>query len=380
MDSMNQTELQALLTATGSGLKASLYMPAVKAGQETRQNSIRFKNLLRELENQLAALGARQSEVEKLLAPAKALVDDYEFWQHTGRGFAIFLAPDFHRHYHLAIKFDELAIAGERFYLKPLLRLFSQDQQFYVLALSQNAVRLLAADPHSVSEIDLEDTPTSLEDALGHQLSEQQLQFHSGDAGADPVYHAQGSGQDDIKPEISKFFSLVDKAVTSRIGAERRPLVLAGVEYVLALYRGVTDYQPVLDKSISGNHDHTSAEELRASAWEIAASYFQTAVEQTVERYRALAADGRASAQLEDIVAAAVDGRIDTLLVARGERRWGRYDPGDRRIERHEEQSPASEDLLDLAAVNTYMQSGQVFICEPHAIPDRAPAAAIYRY
>jgi hypothetical protein len=381
LDKLDQSELQMLLTGSGhGGPHVSLYMPTIKAGQETQQNPIRFKNLIREAENKLAALDLSQSEINELLAQAKELIDDYPFWQHAEDGFALFLAKDFFRHYRLPLVFDELALVSERFHLKPLLRLFSRDQQFYVLALSMNGVRLLSADPHTVTEIELDDTPLSLTDAVGHQLTEQHLQYHSGDAGGDPRYHAQGSGQDDIKPEIRKFFQVLDNGVTDCIGFGDKPLVLAGVEYLLPIYKDITDYKSILEEGVTGNPELLSNEELRDNAWAVAEPFFKKALTETIDRYHSLVNENRASNGLEDIVVAAMDGRIDTLLVARGAHCWGRYDETQRQIQRHNEPTASSEDLLDLAAVQTYTQSGQVFVCDPDVLPDQALAAAIYRY
>lgn len=380
MDKLDQSELQSLIRTNTTGPHASLYMPTIKAGQETLQNPIRFKNLLRELETKLEAFSMSSTEIRDFLAKPTALIDDYGFWQHAEEGFALFLAEDFYRHFRLPLLFDELALVGERFYLKPLLRMFSQDRQFYILALSMNGIRLLSADPYTVTKIDLGDTPLSLVDALGPELTEQHLQFHSGDAGGAPRYHAQGAGQDDTKPDIHKFFLALDEGVTECIGYDGKPLVLAGVEYLLPIYRDVTRYKSVLPEGVTGNPEMASNEELRDEAWKLVEPLFNKAFTETIDRYHSLFNENRASNRLDDIVTAAVDGRIDTLLVARGAHCWGRYDMAQRQVQRHTEATSSGEDLLDLAAVQAYTQGGQVFVCDPELIPDGALAAAFFRY
>lgn len=66
----------------------------------------------------------------------------------------------------------------------PLLPLLSGDGRFYILALSQNELRLLQATRYSVSEVDLEGVPESLSTALRYDVPEESLQWHtSGRAG-----------------------------------------------------------------------------------------------------------------------------------------------------------------------------------------------------
>jgi hypothetical protein len=47
-----------------------------------------------------------------------------------------------------------LVIVSERFHVKPLLPLLSGDGRFYVLALSQNEIRLLQGTRYSVEQVD----------------------------------------------------------------------------------------------------------------------------------------------------------------------------------------------------------------------------------
>ncbi|MEY4520414.1 MAG: hypothetical protein RLZZ499_3014, partial [Cyanobacteriota bacterium] len=52
------------------------------------QDPIRFKNLLRQAEEQLIDRGLRGQDAKDLLQSVQAL-DDYEFWQHQSDGLAV---------------------------------------------------------------------------------------------------------------------------------------------------------------------------------------------------------------------------------------------------------------------------------------------------
>jgi hypothetical protein len=62
----------------------------------------------------------------------------------------LFLSPGAFHSYRLPLSFGELAVISDRYHLKPLLPLLAGDGSFYVLALSQNEVRLLGASRYGV--------------------------------------------------------------------------------------------------------------------------------------------------------------------------------------------------------------------------------------
>jgi hypothetical protein len=384
MERVTREEI-AELTAHRDGPHVSIFLPTVRAGQETQQNPIRLKNLLRDAAGRLHERGVDRDAAEELLAPARALLDDYELWQHQRDGLAVFVAPGFLRTYRLPLRFSELAAVEDRFHLKSLFPLFADDGRFYVLALSQNDVRLFEGSRDEVRQVPLQDVPKSLADALGHDLTEVHLQFHTGtranSGGRAPIYHGQGAGEEDAKDEIRKFFSLLDRGLRELLeGDGQTPLVLAGVEYLLPIYREQTSYPNTLPEGVHGNPDGLSPAELHERAWEVVEERFRAERREAAERYGDLSGTGRASADLDEVLPAALDGRVDTLFVGRGIRQWGRFDAEGRTIERHEEQNGDSEDLLDRAAVLTFVNSGRVLAVDPAEVPGGGPVAAIFRY
>ena len=102
------------------------------------------------------------------------------FWRYQSDGLAVLFNQDGMRHYRLPLDFEELLVVADRFHLKPLLPLLSGDGRFFLLALSQNEIRLLQGTRHSVSQIDLQDVPDSLAEALKWDDPQSQLQWHTG--------------------------------------------------------------------------------------------------------------------------------------------------------------------------------------------------------
>lgn len=383
MKQLSRAELESLMQPK-QGHCVSIFAPMVKAGSETQQNPIRFKNLVRRAVEALEERGVSTQEAEGFLAPAAALLDDTPFWQHQGNGLAVFVADDFFRSYRLPLDVRELAVVEDRFHLKPLLPLFSGDGRFYVLALSQKYVRLLEATRHNVREVDLGDLPTSLNDALGYEVEETHLQYHTGTrssrATSSPIYHGQGGGEDDSKLEIQKFFNLLDQGIASVLADKQAPLVLAGVEFLFPLYRQASGHPQLVEGGVPGNPAELSNEELHERAWPVVEPLFIRAQEEADARFRELLGTGHASAQLDEVVTAAHDGRVETLFVALGTRRWGSFDPSARTVETAEHNGPGTEDLVDLAATQTLLKGGRVFAVPPDRVPEGGEVAAVYRY
>ncbi len=364
MKQLSQAELEALMQRRDS-VCVSLYAPMVKAGPETQQNAIRFKNLLREVADALGERGMTPQEVARFLEPASVLIDDTPFWQHQSDGLAVFLAQGFFRYYRVPIEVRELAVVEERFHLKPMLPLLAGDGRFYILALSQKRARLLEATRHSVREVDLGDLPASLTDALGHEV-----EMPSG----------QGGAEDDVKVEIRKFFNLLDKGIGSVVADKNAPLVLAGVEPLFPLYREVSGYPELIEGGVAGNPDEVSNEELHARAWPVVEPVFTASQDAAVEQFRQLAGTGRASTRLDEVVRAADDGRVDTLFVGLGMRRWGRFDREQRTVALANDNGPGTEDLVDFAAIQTVLKGGTVYAVGPENVPDGDAVAAVFRY
>jgi hypothetical protein len=156
--------------------------------------------------------------------------------------------------------------------------------------------------------------------------------------------------------------------------------VLAAVEYLFPLYREANTYQHVVEEGITGSPENMKPEELQAQAWEIVEPIFLQEQQEAIERYKELAAAGRTSNDVKEVVPAAYFGRVDQLFVAVGVRQWGSFNAETSTIDLHPEANPGDEDLLNAAAIQTLLNGGTVYAVEPEKVPDEAPLAAVFRY
>jgi hypothetical protein len=386
----SQSEFKALIEQP-PGPSLSLYMPIYRKGAEVQQNPVQLRNLLREAEQKFLARGLQRPEVASLLEPVEALLAQPNFREHREAGLALFRAPEVFHLYDLPFPLEKLVVVADRFHVKPLLPLFTAEGQFYLLTLSQNAVRLFQGTRFRVQEIEMKNIPTSLAEAMRYTLAEKQVQFHTatqapggrGQGGRrQAMFFGDGGERDQEKTNLLQFFQQVDEGVRHKLAKGRWPLVLAGVDYLLPLFREASTYVNILPEGIPGNPDHLSTQTLHARAWEKVAPIFQSAEQGAVERYQQLAGSGssQASSDLKTILSAAYIGRVDTVWVARDQLQWGVFDPEQDRLYFHQSPEASSVDLLDLAVAYTILNSGAAYAVELEHVPDRQLAAAIFRY
>ncbi len=382
MHLMSKEELRALIEERESPC-VSIYM-ATHRRLETQQDQIRFKNLLREAEDRLLKLGLRSPEARGLLAPAQKLLDDPFFWEHLSDGLALFLSPHSFRSYCLPYILKELVVVTERFHLKPLLPLLDYAGRFYILALSKNEVRLLGGTPISAEQVEVENVPHSLWDVLKYEQPEKQLQYHTrtppGMGRRAAIFHGHGAREEDAKENILQYFRMIDRGLREVLRHERAPLLLAGVDYLLPIYREANSYPHLLQEGVTGNPEGLHPQQLHAQAWPIVQPFFEKAQRDARARYGELVRKGRASSKIEEVVPEAYFGRVESLIVAVGRQQWGTFDSDNREVCLHPEQRPGSQDLLDLAAIHTLLNGGEVHAVPPKRVPDRSLVAAIFRY
>jgi hypothetical protein len=382
MDIMTLNELKPLADRHEEPC-ISIYMPTHRSWAEAQQDPIRFRNLLKKAEERIAELYPGDEEALDLLEHARELVDEEDFWRYQSDGLAVFLSPDFFETFRVARSFSEEVMVGRRFHVKPLLPVFTGDGRFYILAVSQNKVRLLEGSRMSVEEIHPDGLPENLADALGHEYSSRHLQYHTGAAGGqgkrNAVFHGQESDGYN-KDMIRRYFHQIDNGLRRVIGGEHVPLVLACVDYLMAIYQEVNSYPFLLDTGVKGNPDDMKPAELQKHAWEIVQPWFQKTKEKTLHRYEQLAGTPKTCNDVVEVLPEAYFGRVDALLVATGVQVPGEFRPATGEVLQEGEASNGSEDLLNTAAVHALLNGGLVFAVPKDEIPGGTECAAVYRY
>ena len=388
MDRLSKNEIKTLLEKHASPC-VSIFLPTSRGGVESQQDELRLRHQIRDTENRLLLENLHSTEVEKLLEPFNALLDDGEFWLHTVDGLAIFRTSEIFSYYRLPYSFKEQVVVSDHFYLKPLLPFLATDGRFYILAISQNALRLLEGTRFSIHELELpESVPANLAEALKYEEAENEVLFYSSSSGASvgkggrkaAIFYGQGVGHDDSKDHLLRYFQHIDRGLHELLRDESVPLVLAGVEYLFPIYRQANTYPYLLLQGITGNPDKLSSDMLHAKAWAVVEPYFHKVQERTAAQYRDNVGTARTSNDIREIMPAAYYGQIGSLFVAIDHELWGHFDPSSNTIHVHKEARFRDDDLLDEAATQTILHGGSVYAVEQAKVPGESMLAAVFRY
>jgi len=349
----------------------TIYIPTHRAG-EREKDHIMLKNALKEADGQLAAYGLNDPEREDMLEPIQDLLDDNDFWNDLSDTLMILANREGGDVYRLPIQQDKLVYTGKRYLLHPSLTVATGDHRFFLLALSQNEVRFFEGHPYSITPMDIKDlVPEDKSEVLADLADDARLQYHSasGEQEGSPTYHGQGSKKDREGINLEKFLRAVDNGLMEILHDESAPLVIAAVDHLIPVYKGVSGYSNILEDHVSGNPEEKDPVLLHEEAWEKVKMFFAKEKVAKKDTFDELLANDQASFSTPHIVKAAVDNRIDTLFLVRNEHEWGKYDLENRTVETAESYSVGQDDLLDFAAMQTFLHGGDVYIVDRSELP-----------
>jgi peptide subunit release factor 1 (eRF1) len=159
------------------------------------------------------------------------------------------------------------------------------------------------------------------------------------------------------------------------------PLILAALTEHHHLFQQVNKNPLLLPKGITVNPAAISVEKLATQAWEIMQPEYDMKLNQLAEQFMQAKANGKGSDDMKEVAQAAVEGRVDTLLVE-----------ADRIIavritnlvtgntQNKDLNNPRVDDLLDDMGELVMQMGGKVMVIPPEKMPSETGLAAIFRY
>jgi hypothetical protein len=257
-----------------------------------------------------------------------------------------------------------------------------QDETTAVLAVSKNHVRVLRVNRHGAEPLRVKGMPASLSDfrKLEEADRDNKHRKEGGRAGKASTAFSASGGEDPETEAITRYLRQIAQVVADQLPERSPTLIWAGVDEELAIYQGFHEAPRLLPVSIMGNPDRTADHELATRAREILMGERLLEVEQLQATLAERIGTDNSATTLSEVLAAARDGRIDTLLVDESVHCWGHFEPSDATLHVHPTRQAGDADLLDTAVAGTLRTRGRILPVPTGTLPGQAGVAALLRY
>ena len=362
----------------------SLYQPTHRHHPDNQQDPIRFRNLVKELEEPLRQQFPKD-DIRTLLQPFLALANDMDFWNHTLDGLAVLGARGIFQVYKLQRPVTEFALVADSFHTKPLMRILQSADRYQVLGLNRQEIRLFEGNRDALDEIELARTvPKTITEALGDELTEPHRTVASyggiGD-GHSPMHHGHGGKESEVDIDAERFFRAIDRGILEH---HSKPagltLILAALPQYHHLFHQVSHNPLLIEDSIEVHPDSLTIEELRQRAWQILEPHYLARLAKLVEEFGNAKSKGLGDDVLVQVAKAIVAGRVATLMIEAVRKIPGRIDSATGEIEFGDLSHPEVDDVLDDLGELALKKGGQIVIVPAERMLTDTGIAAIYRY
>ncbi len=368
VDTPTQQDLSSL-NAHRADACVSIYLPTTPLTQDIEASRIAFRNQAKAAAQQLQDSGFDKRRLAALLAPLDDLAEDDEFWRFQANSLAVLATPETMRTFRLANKLTAQTEVSDRFLLKPLLRAVTFPHQAFILALSENAVRLIEmASDLPPAPVRVPDLPKDAASAVGKSTLNDRA----------PVGRIQGAeGQ---KVRFAQYARKVDAAIRPILSGTDVPLILAGTGALPSIFAGLCSLPNLQRETVATSPDRMSEAELAQSARPILDAAYARAIEDFHALYRTRLGEGRATADLAAAARAATYGAIQSLLVDIDNVIPGTIDEETGTVHLAERADANSYGVVDEIAGRALNAGGKVLAVRKSDIPGGADLAAILRY
>lgn len=376
------------LSNKSSKIYISVFIPASRQSTDGyKQDKIHLKNQLSKVEQDLEKkYQLKPEEIKEILDPASNLLEDPEFWKYNSDMIAIFLANGQMELIQVPILLgDSSYFIGTKPFLLPLIPEISDNGHYYLLVLNLERIHLYEATRNVIQEVILDPEEVTLSFTAEEEDFENQqyLQGQGGVGSAGAMFHGHGEGSDEEKKKtILNYFHRMTNMLEPILNKNPLPLYLAGVDYLIPLFREASKYKDLMDGYIPGSFTVKDLDLLHQKSWELAASHFSAERNNPLKSYQAQKTEGLAiDNETKRLLKAAFIDAVDTLFVAKDHTHlWGKYNADKHNIEIHETQSKDVHCLIDEAVACVIRSKGSVYMLDPDDMPGEAPIAGILRY
>lgn len=357
------------LNAVRADACVSIYLTTTPLSQQSDASRIELRNSAKEAQRQLEAAEFDKRRSAALMENLDDLADDDDFWRLQANSLAILATADSIRTFRLANTVAPTVQVADRFHLKPLLRAITFPHSALVLALSENAVRLVEvfADLPPMT-VKVDGLPKDAASAVRKSTLRDRA----------PSRRIQGSEGRNVR--LRQYARQVDAALRVILAGRDTPLILASTGRLSSIYRSVNSYPNLLADGIEDSPDRIGDADLAKMARPVLDASYRKLIAELTNLYEMRAQQSRVTSDLSDAARAATFGAIEALLVDIDTVVAGTLDEDTGVIAFADDSSAASYGVVDEIAGRALVSGARVLGVRKADLPCEGELAAILRY
>ena len=341
------------------------------------QDRIQLNNLLEEAKKRVEAECDKEVSNKFQEQIERAKINDVELVTYRG-GLALYITEDEVYYYHLGIPVANLVNVGKAPNLTPLIENYQYTNQYHVLILNREDIRLFEGDATSVKEIDFEDddAPRTLNDALGSELTGGGANSgaYSATGGGEQGYHGHNDTSHEKDIDRENYFREVDNYIHENYSSARDlPLILYALSENQAVFRELSKNPYLIDGRIEESGANANFNTVQEKALNKNIEIVKKEQETMFNRFRETAPKFRIDNQLDDLSMSAIEGRIEELLVNKGYSQSGT-------ITDNGSFEESDKDFLKQLITKVATAKGKIYIVPDDDMPDGINVSARLRY
>jgi len=171
------------------------------------------------------------------------------------------------------------------------------------------------------------------------------------------------NGRDSSAAVAERFLEAVSAALCDDIRLREQYVMIAAAADVAERFRALSAHPHLLPPAVTIDPGRVTEDRLRRAAQRVYERWRSEETRRFVDDLRdrpeGVTSDPR------EVITAAREGRVDTLIAARHGHLWGRADDDGRGLELHDTRGPDSRDLLDTAMRAAWRHGGRIRIANP---------------
>lgn len=347
----------------------TIYVPTSAELNESDKARIEVKSRLRGAVAQLEAASTDATIIDSITNAVDEMLTDGDFWRRQSNSLAIFVNRSMLSTFRVGNKLIGLTSVSDRFLITPLLRAATFSHSAFVLALSQNSVRLIDVSPAlRASEVPLPDLPRDLKSTVDLDLTNDRDTLAQMRTSANP------------KMRMKEFSQAIDRALRPVLAESDRPVVLAADEPIAGIFRSVSSSPRLVEPAIGGNPEERSADELAAMAAPILDAVHAKELATQVARFEEASSPDLTDSTLEGVAVAATSKAIDTIFVDIDHHIPGYVDELSGVITLSKTEDAFDYDVVDEIVRRALLSDARVIAVRTGEVPGAGPVAAILRF